>query len=897
VFNDLTAEASFTRIEEEVRRFWRLHSVPEAFYAADQLGDRRTFHQQPLVALGGESDTQVRLLVAGDLLARYFAMRGHSAFNYKGWLCHGLSVELAVEHSLGPEVAGYDLAGFNNACRHAALEGVRRGEAGVERMAIWPSPGSTFLSLEPSAIGRVWNVLHRLYQAGSLKEEHRVVPFCPRCATPLSSSEATRHVQPVEKPAAWFRLPWGGEPNTYLLAWVAQPWMLVGMVALAAHPATSYAMVELPPKEGAPPARLILAESAIKRLLPEGARLVRRISTRTLRSARYRPPFTFLPADEGAGRVLLDEAVPQNRGTGLWPVMPAFEPLSLQMAHHHNLPIPDMLDDWGNLDDRALSWRGLSPLDAETLLIEDLEARGLLFERQETTQSHSLCPHCRAAMFPLARPVWLAEGEGEPWVVGRDRAWGVPLPVWVCQQCGGKDCIAGLDDLAKRVNLQVAQIDPHRPAIDRLVMPCEACGGTMHRVPAVLDAHFEAAALSWTMMDFSGLESRTAGMAHSGLTVGLGDEQSAWLGNLSTLATLMDSAPAWDHLLTLQGGAKDSEPDSSITLERAGSGDALRWAAYAGIGTLQAESDFLRPLWRWVSSIPLSGDVGQQDSGLEAGIGGAAGQLLDRWLAARVHETVGAVARALEALDLDRATRALSACVSDLVDWYAPLRPGAGGEVIETLTGLLAPFLPHLADAIHRQRRGRIVESVHLAGWPTPDPAWEDRALLSHMYRVKRLAALGKAALADAGLEPDQWTGWAVAGLLDDDLGDATALAPFEGVLARALGAERVRIVPGAASRVQYRLSLGPEQRIERDIASDEIESVLANLDAAASAQLAAEFREGLSASLPVSGQNVALLPADVKIAVRAQPGWIAAADAELLIMLEIAPDEAGTLT
>jgi isoleucyl-tRNA synthetase len=892
--NDLTAEASFTRIEEGVRRFWRLHGVPEAFYAAHGNKIVRTFHWQPLGVLDEDHETQVGLLAAGDLLTRYLTMRGDSVHNHRGWLCHGLGVELAVERSLGREVAGLDLAGFNDACHHACREGVRRGEATAARMAIWPSPGSTFLSLDRPAVGKVWRVLHRLHETGSLREEQRVIPFCPRCATPLSHFEAGRHARQVERPSVWFQLPWDGEPNTYLLAFAAQPWMLVGMIALAAHPEASYVMVELPPYEGAPPARLIVAEAAVKHSLPGAARFVRRISTRTLRGARYRPPFTFLPADEGGGRVLLDAAVPQNRGTGLWSIMPAFEPLSLEIAHRHGLPIPSMLDDWGNLDDRALSWRGLAPLDAEALLIEDLEARGLLFERRDTIQTRSLCPHCQAAMFPLARKVWLVVGEGEPWVVSRDRAWGVPLPLWICQRCGRNECVAGLDELAQRVGMQPDEIDPHRPAIDRLVWPCEACGGHMHRVPAVLDAAFEAAVLSWVAMDPSNSGRGVGDTEQTSLSMGLGHGQSGWRDALSTVGSLLGQGPAWERLLSIPSGNVDGEAEPGVSLERAGSGDALRWAGFTGVSPFRAERDVLRPLWRWFSSVARAGDPGGEYTEQKLETDGAEAALLDRWLAARVHETAAAVARALDGFELDRATRALSSLVSDLVDWYALFRPGAGGEVLDTLTALVAPFLPHLAEAVHRQRGGRLAESVHLGGWPTPEPAWEDQALLADMHRVQRLAALGGAALDDAGLESGQWTGRAVVGLLDDEKGDVSVLVPFERVLARVLGAQRVQFVQGVASRVRYRLNLKPEQRVEREISSAEIEAVLGSLDAAASAQMAEEFREGLSVSLPVSGQNVTLLPADVKISISAQPGWIASADDELLMVLEIAPGEAA---
>ncbi len=222
---------------------------------------------------------------------------------------------------------------------------------------------------------------------------------------------------------------------------------------------------------------------------------------KALRGARYRPLFTFLPASKGANQVVLSESVPLDRGSGVLPVSPAFDPLSLQVAAAHNLPLPELIDQAGRLTDAAGPWRGLTPLDAEPFLLEDLRTRGLLFHEETETRPQALCPYCETPLLPLARPVWLVG----PWSVGRDRAWGVPLPVWACDRCGHEACVAGLADLlaltdrsgAARTGLDAGRLDPHRPAVDRLVFPCERCGGTMRRLSPVLDAALEAAVLPW----------------------------------------------------------------------------------------------------------------------------------------------------------------------------------------------------------------------------------------------------------------------------------------------------------------------------------------------------------------------------------------------------------------
>jgi isoleucyl-tRNA synthetase len=874
VLGELTAESSFTRIEEDGRRFWRRHQVSAAFHAAHQEGVPYTICQQPLLAAGESETDQVRLLATADLLARYHAMRGGAVQLGTGWVCHGLPIEITVERSLGPDVAEYDLAQFNTACRQVALDGIRQGQALSERLGIWPGPQSAFLSLEPQAIGAVWGGLRKLWDAGRLKHEHRVSAVCPRCASPLSSAEATRRAVETEGRSVWVRLPWDGEPDTYFLAWTSAPWTLVGMVALAVHPEETYALVELQgqdstPAEGEPvrPGRLLLAEAALKRTLPAGYRRVKRLRGRALRGARYHPVFTFLPAGKEIGGVILSREVPLDRGTGLQPVTPAFDPLSLALAQDHGLPVPQLLDDWGALGEAVTPWRGLSPLDAEPYLVEDVQARGLLFAAEVEQRPQNLCPYCETPLLPLARPLWLVETGSGPWIVSRDRAWGVPLPIWTCDDCGHELCVAGLDDLARRAGISVEQIEPHRPDVDHLTFPCETCGGTMRRVPVVVDAGFEAAMLAWS----TGSQKGPANLA-----VGLGDLRLGWLGDLAEVAALLSGSLAWEQALALP----EVEPESTWDLARIPSADALRWAAFAGTTPDRAGRDVLRPLWQAALSLLGQPSVPSDQNGDD--------DLLDRWLAARLNQTIEAVALALDASDPRRATDELASLVSDLADWVVPYRLGGGREVLEPLSRLLAPFVPYLAEAIHRQSSGLAAPSVHLAAWPSSEPWREAQSLLVGMSHVQRWVELGKSARAQSGVAAEQRLRQAIVSLLATVPGKMDQMDPFADLLVRMLGVAAVQIVPEAAVPVRWRLTLDPEHRVERDLPPAEIEAALAELDKDESARLASQLRTGLSVGLQVSGRAITLLPDEVSFTAQAAPGWVTAADAQHLVILDV---------
>jgi isoleucyl-tRNA synthetase len=704
LFDETTAEAGFVQIEEDVRRFWRRHGVPEAARTARRRGPPYTIYPQPLLAAGQSWADQVHLLATADLLARYRAMQGDAVRFLVGWAGHGLAVEVAVERSLAPDLAGYDLAQFNAACHGIAVKGMQQGEALARRLGMWLDPDESYATLMPQSIGAMWRALRQLWDAGRLRHERLVASVCPRCATPLSAAEAARCAIEVETSSVWLCLPWEGEPDTYLLVWTPAPWTLVGMVALAAHPEASYALVELVGRTDGLPTRLLLAEAALERTLPGDYRLIRRLSGKTLGGSCYRPPYTFLPASEGAQCVVLSGAVSLEQGTGLLPVTPGFDAVSLQVAEAHDLPVPQLLDAWGNLDDTVMPWRGLAPFDIELPIVNNLRERGLLYREQPGTRFSALCPYCETPLVPLVRPVWLVSTASGPWIVGRDRAWGVPLPVWACERCGHELCVAGLDELAQRSGLDADQIDPHRPVVDRLTFPCESCGGTMRWVGEVVDSAFEAAVLPSALDPQPGPAS---------LAVGLGEKYLGWLGDLTETAALLRGALAWEQAIALP----ESEAGGETHPDRSLPGDALRWAAYTRTTPDRAEREFLRPLWQLaVGRATMQGAI-------------TASGPNDKWGGmSRLQQAICGVTEALDAGEPRRAAEELAALVGDLAGWYAPDQLGGGEEWLESLSRLLAPFVPHLAEAIHRQVAGSAAKSVHLAAWPSPDPAGEEPA-------------------------------------------------------------------------------------------------------------------------------------------------------------------------
>jgi isoleucyl-tRNA synthetase len=883
MFDEITVDTSFTRIEEDVRRFWRLHGVAEAWSTPRPDAAPYQVIQQPLAAAGQPWADQVRLLAAGDLLARYLAMKGFAVQRKLGWECHGLRIEAAVEQSLESSMADYDLAEFNAVCRETALEGMRQGEALADRLGVWYGTSDTYATLSPQSIGIVWQALRQMWEARRLKRERHLVSVCPRCATPLSAAEAARRAVEAEARTARVRLPWDGESDAYFLLWTPSAWTLAGMVALAVHPKTTYALVELTGRRGRTLIRLLLAEEALDRTLTGDYRLVRRLNGKQLRRAHYRPLFTFLPADEGTGRIVLSDRVPLDQGTGLLPVTPSFDAHSLALAQAHSLPVPDLLDDWGALNDAVTPWRGLSPFDAEPLLIDDLRIRGLLFGEQVEARSRSVCPYCDTLLLPQIRDVWLVDTDSDLWVVGRDRPWGTPLPVWQCDDCEAQICVGGLDDLGFRTGLEIKESDLHRPDVDRLTFPCSSCGGTMHRVRAVVDAAFEAAVVPWVVTAQEGASTpveRALAPAQEESTprsvaVGLGDRELGWPGDVTEMAALLRGALAWEQAVALPEDVVGPAWDTNLIPPA----DVLRWAAYAGKLPEQAEREFLRPLWHLAATLLERAQPRRTPQREEQAV-------LNRWLQARLSQTVDAVGTSLDACDPGRAAKAVSTMVHDLALWYSPPWPDGEEQLLETLSRLLAPFVPHLAEAIHRRMEGHTETSVHQLDWPTPSPAPADRALLAGMAVVWRLAALGKIARGQAGLDPKRRLRRAIVILLSEATSELAELIPYRSLLAQILKVDRVQYAREMIAARVWRLSLAPGLAVERGVPTQEIDVALEALPPRVAARLVFHLWDGRSISLQVADQMVTLLPDEIHVS--AMPGWAAAAEGGRLLILKV---------
>jgi isoleucyl-tRNA synthetase len=551
-FNPVDTKQSFPELEERVLARWREGEVFERSLANRAKAEVWSFYEGPPTANGRPGSHHVLARVFKDVYPRYKTMRGYRVPRKAGWDCHGLPVELEVEKQLGisskQEIEEFGIAEFNRRCRESVFEYVEEWNKLTERIGFWIDLDDPYVTLEDNYIESVWWSLKRNWDQGRLYEGHKVVPYCPRDGTPLSSHEVAQGYKDVEDPSIYVRFPLlaadGSEAGESLLVWTTTPWTLPGNVAVAVAPEVTYVRALVAGET------LILAEPLLEKVLGEGVPVTDRFPGSDLVGRFYKGP-VFELADGGpAGqegsppfRVLAGDFVTTEDGTGLVHIAPAFGEDDYRVAAANGIFDPTQRQTLynpvkpdGHFDERVAGFADRFVKDPEVTrgLIADLERRGLLFREQVYEHSYPHCWRCGTPLLYYATSSWyiatsevkeqmLANNEAigwhpehvkhgrfgkwlennVDWALSRDRYWGTPLPVWRCadRACGELECIGSVAELRERSGGDVPD-DLHRPYIDEVTMPCGKCGGEMRRVESVIDTWYDSGAMPFAQFHY-----------------------------------------------------------------------------------------------------------------------------------------------------------------------------------------------------------------------------------------------------------------------------------------------------------------------------------------------------------------------------------------------------------
>jgi len=814
--------ASLVDMEEESLRRWKDEDLFRQTLDANAEGERFVFYEGPPTANGRPGLHHILSRTIKDLVCRHRAMLGHNVTRIAGWDTHGLPVEIEAEKRLGisgkPEIEALGIAEFNKACKDSVFTYKEEWEELSERIGYWLEYWRPYVTFHTTYIESVWAILKTIADKGLLYRGHKSVPYCPRCGTALSSHEVAQGYKDVVDPSLTFVaevLRADGSPDPEgraFLAWTTTPWTVPSNTGLAVHPKLDYVEVA---RDGR---RYIVAEGRAEAIFGEEHEVVGRHKGADLVGWRYRRPLELVAEPDEVGNgwtVVAEDFVSADDGTGIVHMAPAFGADDYAAGHVEGVGLV----------------AGQFVKDADPVLVEALRERNLLFDIGKIEHSYPHCWRCGSPLLYVAIDSWFAATStlkdellanndqvawhppevGEKrfaewlrgnidWALSRDRYWGTPLPVWLCDaDAEHMHWIGSLADLAEAAGPLADDFDPHRPFIDELTWPCAECDGTMHRTPEVIDAWFDSGAMPYAQWHYP-FENQDEFEDHFPahfICEGL-DQTRGWFYSLLAISTMLGRGPSFrnvlvnDLVLDAEGQkmskSKGNTVDPWDAIADHGA-DAVRWyfitssnpwlpKRYDPAGVSEAARKFFDTLFNTYKFFALYAGV----DGWEASDADPAPSdrpLLDRWLLTRLDSVVKEVRAELDAYQLTRAYRALGDfVVEDLSNWYVRRSRsrfwGSQDEddqraafrtlydALRTVVVLAAPCVPFAADWLHRALTGR---SVHLERFPEvadddTRATWASASggadLEVDMDAVRALVSLGRAAREDVQIRVRQ---------------------------------------------------------------------------------------------------------------------------------------------
>jgi isoleucyl-tRNA synthetase len=812
----LPAQVDLPALEHQVLARWDAGKIFERSLDQTAAGEPWVFYEGPPTANGKPGTHHVEARVFKDLFPRFKTMQGRHVPRRAGWDCHGLPVELAVEKELGfsgkGDIETYGVAEFNAKCRESVLRHVDEFERMTRRMGYWCDMGDAYKTMDTAYVESVWWSLKQIADKGLLVEDHRVAPYCPRCGTGLSDHEVAQGYQMVTDPSVYVRFPVTSGPlqelGAALLVWTTTPWTLVSNTAVAVHPDVTYVAARRSSKDGGDEV-LVVAEPLLHKL-GDHVEVLQRMQGRELEHTTYKRPFDLLDIP-GAHYVGLADYVTIEDGTGLVHQSPAFGAEDLEVARRYGLPVVNPVRPDGTFQEDLPLIGGLFFKKADPLLVKDLEERGLLFLSQPYEHNYPHCWRCDTALLYYALPSWYikttaikdrlieenARTDWHPetiktgrygdwldnnvdWALSRNRYWGTPLPVWRCTEDATHwRAVGSLAELGELAGQDLSALDPHRPYVDDVVVPCVTCGAESRRVPEVIDGWYDSGSMPFAQVGYpwSGVEPAYPAQFICEAI----DQTRGWFYTLMAVGTLVFDRSSYETVLCLghlvdKNGRKMSKHLGNVLdpfdlMERHGA-DAVRWFMLCGGSpwssrrvSHEAMDEGVRKVlltyWNTAAFLTLYADANNWQP-----YTGPTGKpaLLDRWALSQVHTTAREVTAALEEFDSLRAGRALATCIDDLSNWYVrtsrrrfwdgdPAALATLHECLYVVTLLLAPFTPFVTDEIWDALFApstELPESVHLASWPRIGGELVDDALARDVALVRRLVDLGRAARAES---------------------------------------------------------------------------------------------------------------------------------------------------
>lgn len=947
MYKKVSTELSFVDREKEIVEFWKKNDIFEKSMKNREGGENFTFFDGPPTANGKPHIGHVLTRAVKDIIPRYRTMKGCHVLRKAGWDTHGLPVELEVEKALGisgkPQIEEYGIEDFVKKCKDSVFTYQSEWEKMSDRVGFWADMENPYVTYHNTYIESVWWALKTIWDKGLLYKGHKIMPYCPRCGTSLSSHEVAQGYKDVKENSLIAKFKLKGREKDFILAWTTTPWTLPSNLALCVNPNETYAKIAVGDET------YIIAKALIEKVIKDEYEIIEEYIGSDLCGTEYEPLYSFINPDGKAYYVIADNYVTMEDGTGIVHIAPAFGEDDSRVCRENNLPFISHVNPQGKFVKETGEWAGLFVKDADKLVIRDLKERGQLFEVIPFEHSYPFCWRCDTPLLYYACDTWFIRMSAVrdkllknndtvnwmpenikngrfgnflenviDWGLSRSRYWGTPLPIWECE-CGHRECIGSVSELCEKGIDVPEDIELHKPYVDNVFLKCPKCGKKMKRVSEVIDCWFDSGSMPFAQWHypFENKELFEQNFPANFISEAI-DQTRGWFYTLMAIATLLFDKAPYKNVIVLghvqdKNGQKMSKHKGNVVnpwdvLDNQGA-DAVRWYFYSNSApwlpnrfspeaVSESQRKFLGTLWNTYAFYVLYANIDEFDP-TKYMLDKNKISVLDKWILSKLNKTISSVDAFLDDYKITEATRVISNFTDELSNWYvrrsrerfwaSELTEDKINAYMTLYTVLVefskvcAPFIPFMTEQIYQNLVLSVdknaPESIHLCDFPEANPDFDFREVEDDMDSIRKIVILGRAARNEANVKNRQ----PLSAIYVQT--KAKINEDYVNIILDELNVKNVEFTSDASKFISYNFK--PQLRTMGPKYGKIVKAIFEEVNKMDGAKVMAKLSGGENISLTVEGTNVVFGADDVLIETLQKDGFVSQSDTGFTVVLD----------
>lgn len=946
MYNKVDASKGAVNMEKDIAKLWTENDVIQKSFDSNQDGEYFTFYDGPPTANGRPHVGHILTRVMKDIIPRYKVMKGYKVLRKAGWDTHGLPVELEIEKKLGisgkEQIEDFGVEKFVKECKDSVFSYVSLWKKMSEQLAFWVDMDDPYVTYHDNYIESEWWALKQMWNKGLLYKGHKVMPYCPRCGTALSSHEVAQGYKDVKDLTATAKFKVKGEANKYILAWTTTPWTLPSNLALCINKSYTYCEVKVEDEI------YVLAKDLVEKVLGDREyELIKEFKGEELLGVEYEQLLPFAKVEGKAFVVIHGDYVTLTDGTGIVHIAPAYGEDDSLVAKKNGIAFINLVDANGNFVDAVTPWAGKFVKKCDESIVKYLEENNKLFSAQKHLHSYPHCWRCDTPLLYYPKDSWfvamtkmrdkLVENNNKinwypdnirtgrfgkfienviDWGISRDRYWGTPLPIWQCE-CGHQECIGSREELEAMATTDCKGIELHKPYVDGIKLKCPHCGKEMKRTHEVIDCWFDSGSMPFAQWHypFENKETFEKNFPAQFISEAV-DQTRGWFYTLLAISTCLFDTNSFENCIVLghvldKKGLKMSKHKGNVVdpfevLNSQGA-DATRWHFYTASApwlptrfsiddVAEAQRKFLGTLWNVYSFYVLYAEIDKFDPTKYADF--VSDNVMDKWIISKLNTLIETVDEGLNTYKITQSALAIEDFTDELSNWYVrrnrarywsqELTDDKIGayvtlyKVLTTLVKVASPFVPFMTEEIYQNLVVNLdknaPESVHLCSWPEVNKTSINRDLEKEMDLAYTLVKLGRSARNSANVKNRQ--------PLSEMLISTKSLPEYYGdIVKEELNIKMVELGADLSKYVNFEIK--PNLPVIGKMYGKLIPQIRKAISEKNQMELAQKIQNGGSETIDVNGTEITLTNENLLVTMQGLEGYAFAGEGELGVVLD----------